>query len=168
MKQTMQIRRYHDSDMKAVLEVAESLPEWFDEDARKRAIPTDLKHQIVYVAEESARILGFISLYVAEGRLFIGWLGVTRARRGLGIGKALLGAAERFGRGAGLEELATHTLGDKVNYQPYDDTRAFYFAQGFTVYQRSQTDNKGCPEEIKIKKPIAQQADPADRALRGH
>jgi GNAT superfamily N-acetyltransferase len=153
----MEIRRYKESDHKGVLEVAESLPEWFDADARARAIPTDLRHQVVYVASESGKIIGFISLYVAEGRVFIGWLGELRSRRGSGIGKKLLGAAEQFGWKSGLNEIATHTLGDSVNYLPYEYTRAFDFTQGFKVYQRAQTDNKGCPEELKIKKPIAQQ-----------
>jgi len=163
MNNTVQIREYTKSDYKGVLEVAGSLPEWFDEDARTRAIPNDLKHQIVYVAEADGLILGFISLYVAEGRLFIGWLGVAKARRRLGIGKQLIYAAEQYGIDSHLDEIATHTLGDSVKYGPYESTRAFYYAQGFRVYQRSQTDSKGCPEEIKIKKTIAQQAGATNR-----
>ena len=65
--------------------------------------------------------------------------------------------AEEFGRQLGLAEIATYTLGDAVDYEPYESTRRFYFARGFKVYQRSTTDNPGCPEEIKIKKQLAQQ-----------
>jgi hypothetical protein len=50
---------------------------------------------------------------------------------------------------------ATHTLGEGVNSPPYELTRQFYYAVGFEVYQRSRTDNRGCREEIRIKKKIA-------------
>ena len=45
-------------------------------------------------------------------------------------------------------------LGDSVEYQPYEETRRFYWKCGFSVYKRAQTDNPGCPEEIWISKPI--------------
>jgi hypothetical protein len=54
-----------------------------------------------------------------------------------------------------VTEIATYTLGDGVDYKPYEAAREFYFRRGFTVYQRSKTDNPGCPEEIKIRKRIA-------------
>jgi len=148
------IRKLTSTDRDAVVEVAQALPEWFDEDARTRAIPVDLRFQDGFVAEEDGRILGFITLYVAEGRMNIGWMGVLPGWQGQGIGKRLIDAAESFCRERGIPEMATYTLGDSVDYAPYAATRAFYLAQGFTIYQRSQTDNPGCPEEIKIKKEI--------------
>ena len=54
-----------------------------------------------------------------------------------------------------IEEITTDTLGDSVDYAPYEGTRAFYFKHGFQIYQRAQTDNPGCPEEIKIRKRVA-------------
>jgi GNAT superfamily N-acetyltransferase len=148
------IRALVQSDMGNVLRVAQALPEWFDADARSRAIPLDLRFQDGYVAERGDRLVGFITLYVAEGRLQIGWMGVLPEYQGQGIGGRLIAAAEEYARERGIPELATYTLGDSVDYAPYAGTRAFYFAQGFTVYQRSQTDNPGCPEEIKLKKKV--------------
>jgi len=55
----------------------------------------------------------------------------------------------------GLAEIATYTLGDGVDHEPYEATRRFYCSRGFRVYQRGKTDNPGCPEEIKIKESIA-------------
>jgi GNAT superfamily N-acetyltransferase len=107
------------------------------------------------VAERQGKVVGFITLYVAEGRLNIGWLGVRRDLHRQGIGRLLLDKAEEVARSLGIRELATYTLGDGVHYEPYERTRQFYFANGFQVYQRSQTDNPGCPEEIKISKMIA-------------
>jgi len=122
--------------------------------ARTRAIPVDLRQQKVFVAVRGETILGFITLYVAEGRVNIGWLGVHPDYHRRGIGGRLLQAAEDYCRDIGILELATYTLGDSVDYRPYELTRSFYFKYGFRVYQRSQTDNPSCPEEMKLKKLI--------------
>mgnify|MGYP006307124025 CR=1 FL=1 len=148
------IRPLSNKDIEAVLKVAQALPEWFDEDARCRAIPLDCRYQDGFVAEERGRVVGFITLYVAEGRVNIGWMGVLPGLHGGGIGKRLIAAAEGYCREMKILELATYTLGDAVDYQPYEATRAFYYSEGFRIYQRSQTDKPGCPEEIKIKKMI--------------
>ena len=149
-------RPMEDQDHPGILAVAEALPEWFDKDARGRAIPADIRHQHGFVALSQGEVVGFITLFVAEGRLNIGWLGVAPEHHKHGIGSQLIAAAEEFGRQHNLTELATYTLGDGVDYKPYEATREFYFRRGFTIYQRSTTDNPGCPEEIRIKKPIAQ------------
>jgi GNAT superfamily N-acetyltransferase len=149
-------RPIREQDHAAIVEVAEALPDWFDADARGRAIPTDLRHQHGFVALSDGKIVGFVTLFFAEGRLNIGWLGVRPDYQRQGIGTRLLACADGFGRRHGLTELATYTLGDGVAYEPYEATRRFYFSQGFTIYQKSTTDNPGCPEEIKIKKQIGQ------------
>lgn len=153
----MTIRPFTDSDRAAVMAIAEDLVEWFDERARRRSIPIDLHHQEVFVAIDDRAPVGFITLYVAEGRLNIGWLCVRRDRQRRGIGSALLRKAEETARALGISELATHTLGDSVDYAPYEQTRNFYFKNGFKVYQRSKTDNPGCPEEIRISKRVGPQ-----------
>ncbi len=96
-----------------------------------------------------------MTLYVAEGKLTIGWLGVHCELHRQGIGRLLLDKAEEAAKQMGIRELSLYTLGDGVDYEPYERTRQFYFAHGFQVYQRSQTDNEGCPEEIKLSKVMA-------------
>ncbi|GAG39924.1 unnamed protein product, partial [marine sediment metagenome] len=118
------------------------------------------------VALSEGQTVGFITLLVVEGRLNIGWLGVRPECQRKGIGTQLLVCAEEFGRQHGLTEIATYTLGDGVAYKPYEATRQFYFRRGFTIYQRSTTDNPSCPEEIKIKKHIAQPGVPGDARQR--
>lgn len=144
----LRIRPLVESDHSAVEEIAAGLPEWFDERARTIAIPIDIRHHLGFVAERQGKVVGFIMLYVAEGRLNIGWLGVRRELHRQGIGRLLLDKAEEVARNLGFRELATYTLGDGVDYEPYERTRRFYFANEFRVYQKSQTDNPGCPEEI--------------------
>lgn len=137
-----------------IIQIIEALPDWFDFDARTRAMPIDLQFQEVYVAEVGAQIVGFITLYIAEGRVNIGWLGVHPDHHRMGIGGQLVKAAEDFCRQNGIDELALYTLGDSVDYEPYESTRTFYLKHGFAIFQRSQTDNPGCPEEIKLKKSV--------------
>ena len=150
----MVIREIKPDDYPAVIEIGEALPEWFDERARRKSIPIDVRHQDGYIAIEDGLAVGFITLYVSDGRLNIGWLGVRKECQRKGIGHALLRQAEARARGLGISEIATYTLGDRVDYEPYEPTRRFYFRNGFRVYQRSQTDNPGCPEEIRIAKKV--------------
>ena len=153
-KAMIDIRPMKPDDHSGVLAVAEALPEWFDADARGRGMPADLQHQDGFVVLLDGKLVGFITLFVADGRLNIGWLGVKRDCQRQGIGGLLLDAAEDAARDMGIEELATRTLGDSVDYQPYEQTRAFYAKHGFRIYQKNKTDNPGCPEEIRILKKI--------------
>lgn len=146
------IRQITEADYTAVAGIVNDLPEWFDADARERSIPIDVQHHNGFVAIDKSEVLGFITCYVAEGRLNIGWLGVRRDGHRRGIGSLLLTRVEELATNLGIKEIATYTLGEGVNYPPYEATRRFYRARGFQVYQRSQTDNPGCPEEIRLKK----------------
>ncbi len=152
----IEMRPIQEQDHAGILALTEALSKWFDSDARSRAIPADLLHQQGFVALSEGDIVGFITLFFAEGRLNIGWLGVRPDRQKNGIGTRLLACAEEFGRQHGLTDIATYTMGDGVDYEPYKRTRTFYFKHGFTIFQRSRTDNPSCPEEIKIKKKMDQ------------
>lgn len=109
-----------------ILAVVEDLPEWFDETAKAKSIPIDIRHQEGFVAVSEQKVVGFLTLYMTEGRLHIGWLGVAREFHRQGIGTRLLAAVEMKARELGIDELATYTLGDSVDYEPYDLTRNFY------------------------------------------
>lgn len=143
--------KHHDG----ILRIVEHLPEWFDETARTRSVPIDIQHQVGFVAVRERRVIGFITLYVTEGRLHIGWLAVNKQLQRQGLGSQLLEAAESKAREIGIDELATYTLGESVAYPPYEATRSFYWKHGFKVYKRSKTDNPGCPEEIWISKRVS-------------
>ena len=152
----MIIRKLQSQDLQILLTITNELPEWFTKIARHEFIPTDLRHQEGFVAVNGSEPIGFITLYVAEGRLNIGWLGVRKACQRQGTGTLLLRRAEERARELGIRELATCTLGESVDYVPYKQTRKFYFKNGFTVYQRSKTDNPEFPEELRIKKLVTQ------------
>ena len=141
----IETRQIEEQDIPEILAIAEVLCDWFNENARKRVIPMDLRHQNGFVALSEGKVVGFITLFVAEGRLNIGWLGVRPEYHRRGIGSQLLVCAKEFEQQHGLIEIATYTLGDGVDYKPYEMTRNFYFKNSFKVYQRNKTDNPGCP-----------------------
>ena len=53
-----------------------------------------------------------------------------------------------------IETLKVYTLGDSVDYEPYETTRQFYYGCGFEEFRRIVTDNPSCPEELHLKKTI--------------
>lgn len=156
------IRPIEVEDHPGCVAIGETLAEWFNDYARGKAIPTDLKHQYGFLAESGGQIVGFITLFVCEGRLNISWIAVHKDFHRHGAGGKLIERAEQAAADMGLNELATWTLGDGVDYEPYQRTRSFYMKHGFRVYQRSKTDNPDCLEEIKIKKEIAQPGVPGN------
>ena len=148
----IQYRKGTQYDLNGILEVALDLPEWFNDDARNRAIPIDVKHHRTFIALDNENVIAFITLFVNEGRLNIGWLGVKKIFQRQGIGSQLIHLTEVLAKELACHEIAAKTLGDSVDYAPYETTRQFYFNQGFKVNMKSRTDNTGCPEEFHIVK----------------
>jgi GNAT superfamily N-acetyltransferase len=151
----VRVRPFEPRDSEAVEGIVESLGDWFDERARTRSIPTDLRHQDAHVALLAETVAGFMTLFVSQGRLNIGWIGVHRDLRRRGVGSALIESAAATALDSGIGVIATTTLGGGIEYEPYESTRAFYRRQGFEVYQTDVTDNPSCPEEIRISKIVA-------------
>lgn len=149
------IRTMAPGDIEGILDVAQTLPEWFDDTARDVSLPVDLRHHTVFVAVRARRIVGFASVFVLHARLEIAWLGIHRDHHRQGIGGRLLNHAADHARSLGLTTLAAHTLGGTVDYQPYEATRAFYFDYGFEVLTRSTTDSPSCPEDLLLVKYLA-------------
>lgn len=51
--------------------------------------------------------------------------------------------------------MLVETLGESVDYEPYDRTRAFYRAAGFRDFKSVMTDNPGMPESLTLKKRLS-------------
>jgi GNAT superfamily N-acetyltransferase len=158
----IRIRSTCEGDRQGILDLVASLPEWFAGDPSDRAIPIDIRFNDGFVAERDGTVVGFATIHVGDGRMNIGWLGVRRDLQRQGIGSRLLLAVEQAARTMGLRELATVTVGEGAGSPEFEAARRFYRSRGFIVYQRSTTDNPECPEEIKLKKQIAQPGVPSD------
>lgn len=149
----MKIQPLAVSHIPEISEMIKGLEAWFDESAQ-RHIPMDLRFQRGFVAVDTDGVVGFVSCVFLEGALWIAWIGVSRNRRRLGIGAGLLEAVENLAREMGTSQIRTWTLGESVDYPPYNSTRQWYYKHGFRVYRRSKTDNPGCPEEIHLLKQL--------------
>ncbi|MBU0716824.1 MAG: GNAT family N-acetyltransferase [Planctomycetes bacterium] len=151
---TVTIRQIEEADYPTIAGIVSDLPEWFDVTAREHSIPVDIGHPCGVVAVADGNTVGFVTGYVADGRLNIGWQGVRRDWHRRGVGGLLLARVEKLAVELGNPEVVTYTLGEGVDYPPYEATRQFYCKHGFEVYQRNRTDNPSCPEEIRLRKTL--------------
>lgn len=127
----MRIIKGSGSHHDACVVIAQGLDRHFDEKARAR-IPQDLKAQQLYVALEGEEVIGFLTLlrksdHVAE----ITWMGVRGDHWRRGIGTALVARVEEDMVTDGVSILEVKTLDDRIDYEPYEWTRAFYEDVGF-------------------------------------
>lgn len=135
----IQIRDATRSDYEAMLAVARSLPEWFNEQGLREMARDFGTHQGLVAVDNSGaseEVVGFATWLrspdAPEPRLAeITWLGVTPAFQGRGLGRRLGEALEGRCRQVGVSVLQVSTLADTVDYAPYAGTRAFYRRLGF-------------------------------------
>jgi ribosomal protein S18 acetylase RimI-like enzyme len=149
MDKSLTVRPMQPSDHDAVMRIARGLGAWFNDEGLRNLV-IDLRHQAGFVAEAGGQVVGFVTFFVYEGKAHIGWLGVDLPRHHQGIGRALLDALAHRLTADGIGELHVYTLGDSVDYPPYELTRAFYFAMGFKVLRREKRDTPACPEALYL------------------
>ena len=58
-----------------------------------------------------------------------------------------------------MTTVEVETLGESVDYEPYERTRAFYRAIGFRDFKRVMTDNPGMPESLTLQKRLSPRTD---------
>lgn len=141
------IRRYDEQDVKKIVDIAEVLPEWFTDNGIKK-MQIDLHYHHGFVALKGPEVVGFLSFFVTEGVGHIGWLGISPELHRHGIGRELVEQLASELKGDGITEIHVSTLGDSVDYWPYEGTRAFYSAMGFEDFRRIEQDDAECPEKL--------------------
>jgi ribosomal protein S18 acetylase RimI-like enzyme len=158
------LRPIESDDRAAAMAVARSLPEWFNAPGLEQ-MAIDLHHQSGIMAEADGEIIGFVTWCSRAGIGEIGWIAVAPSHHRGGIGRRLLEAAEERLAGSGAAEVQVETLGDSVDYEPYERTRAFYRAAGFRYLRSEMTDDPGMPESLWLRKPLESGGGPrsADR-----
>ena len=147
------IRPMRPADVADALAVARALPEWFN-DAGLRQMEADLPRHDGAVAASGAEIVGFVTWSVSEEFGEITWIGVAPGRHRSGIGTRLIDHALDRLREAGVPEARVETLGESVDYEPYERTRAFYRKAGFRYLSSRMTDNPGMPESLWLHRPL--------------
>ena len=147
------IRKYETADFNHVIEITKALPEWFTKTGIEH-MRVDLRFQQGFVAVSDSRIVGFLTFFVTEGVGHIGWIGILPEFHRQGIGRKLVGQLISELKMAGVNILRVNTLGDSVEYEPYERTRAFYWGMGFEDLQRIKQDDPECPEQLILVKSI--------------
>ncbi len=130
--------------------MARTLPAWFTARGLEQ-LEVDLGFQATWVAEVDGTLSGFGCVYVAEAIGHLGWLGVSQARRRMGIGRHLVGRLAQDLANARVRELQVDTLGDSIDYPPYAETRAFYRGIGFEDIACVRQDDPEWPERLTLR-----------------
>lgn len=151
----MGLRPKRIDDSRAIVEVAKSLPEWFNREGIAQ-ITAEVPQQVGAVVEVEGTVVAFVTWKTLDldGAGEIAWIGVHPAHHRRGFGNRLLSAAEEGLRASGVSEVFVETLGEGVEYEPYDRTRAFYRSAGFRDFKTETTDNPGMPESLTLRKQL--------------
>ncbi len=127
------LEEYDPTHRAALRDLVGRLDDWF-EPAAWDTIKTTLAPDTTLLAVDGAqRVIGFVVVRIerdAVGR--IAWAGVDASAQRRGVGRAMFDYIIGEARAAGLTELRVETMSDTVDYAPFERTRAFYQALGFT------------------------------------
>lgn len=149
-----------EGDFDAALGLALSLPEWFNPEGIEQ-IQRDLPVHDGAVIELGGVVAGFVTWTLDEqGSGEITWIAVAPGHHRTGLGRRMLEMAEDRLRDQGAADVFVETLGDSVEYEPYERTRSFYRAMGFADFKRVMTDNPGMPESLTLRKSLKGGATP--------
>ncbi|MBT8240197.1 MAG: GNAT family N-acetyltransferase [Acidimicrobiia bacterium] len=153
MSDIVNLRRMTPNDYGTAINLARSLPEFFN-DQGIAEITVDIRTEIGAVAVLDGELVGFVTWSSAEALGRIGWIAVSRDHHRQGIGRRLLEFVESNLRQSGVTTLQVDTLGESVDYEPYDRTRSFYRSVGFSDLRSVMLDNPGMPEMLTLEKAL--------------
>ncbi len=136
----LRIREGTTSNHETVIQIAKSLVDWFNEDGIKY-IKQDLEFEKLIIVEADSEPIGFLSYFLYEGIGYLGWIGVYEQHHGTGAGELLYFEFERIIKELKINIIQIKTLGDSVDYPPYDRSRNFYKKIGFEKHRSEFTNN---------------------------
>ena len=115
-------------------EILATLPGWFGMPESNAAYARAVEAMPMFAAMDGAAVLGFLALGRPTPHVFeVHVMGVRPQHHRQGVGRALLAAAVRHARSAGLRHLTVKTLSARDPDPGYGRTRAFYEAAGFVA-----------------------------------
>jgi len=126
----MPIQKANPNDLNACLQIARALSEWFTEKGL-REIDHDIHNLPTYIYTDNDKILGYVCVKEKFDNIIeITQFAVDRNSHRSGVGTKLINFV--------IDELASNkiievkTLDSSCDYEPYNQTRAFYEKNGFT------------------------------------
>jgi len=150
----IKIRIANKKEFPGILKVAGDLRKWFTAEAL-RNMKKDLEINRTIVASEKNKILGFICYNSYNGAIKILWMGISKPMHRIGIGNKMLTWMINFCKKNEFTFLETETLPEEEKYIPYEQTRNFYYKNGFrrTEYRKARI--KGWNDQILLVKEIS-------------
>jgi GNAT superfamily N-acetyltransferase len=149
------LRKYTAADVGACRELMAGLGDWFVTHSAREGYLADLPRIPTWVGTLTgdAGVAGFVSVTRPQPRAFeLHVLAVARARHRQGIGRALLGLAERWSAAQGGRFMQVKTLGPSCSDPAYVETRAFYQRLGYEPLLESEGFwGKGNPALLLVK-----------------
>src|SRR3989344_7396457 len=117
----MKIRKANKKDYLEAINIAKSLPQWFDKMGIKN-MKTDFDLNNLIVAVEKNKVVGFLCYTTYCGKMLLMWMGVKDKFQRLGIGQKLLHWLEEESKKYGMISIEVKTLPDEDDYEPYKRT----------------------------------------------
>jgi len=113
--------------------IVAGLPDWFGNEQGIRDCAEAVRSHAGLVASDETGVIGFLTwtLDREEGAAEITWMAVRAASRRGGVGRSLLSAPFERLRAEQVHRVDVKTLSERATYPPYEETRAFYLANGF-------------------------------------
>ncbi len=145
------IQKMTEMDKPLVLDIAKSLPKHFTKKGVEY-ISSDFHSQQGFVFRTNDKPVGFITYFSNQGSTEIGWMGVKPDLQRKGVGAQLLKHLCQELIKNNCSALVVKTLDESVDYEPYEQTRAFYLKNGFGKFQVIQhPDNPECEAELVLR-----------------
>ena len=146
------VRAMREGEASACELILRSLPEWFGIEEAIVQYVRDLNWAETYVAEDTARVTGFLALrqhnpHCAE----IHVMAILAGQHGRGLGRLLVDHAEGVLRRRSVEYLQVKTLGPSRSNEPYASTREFYAHLGFRPLEETRLWGPANPCLIMVK-----------------
>jgi ribosomal protein S18 acetylase RimI-like enzyme len=120
-------------------QLTKMLPEWFGQPVSNAKYAQQAELLDGYVAELEGERIGLLLLKQSSPTSAeIYWMGIYPAHHRSGIGRTLIDTAIRDARARGVKYLFVVTLHPNDTYEPYQRTRRFYEAMGFSYVLEEQ------------------------------
>jgi ribosomal protein S18 acetylase RimI-like enzyme len=125
------VRRLAAADLAAVTRIVSALPDYFTSDVAGK-VRQDAVGNDGWVLTDSGKVAGFaLVARRSPGGAEILWMAVSPARRGRGLGTALVEHLFSELAADGVKVVEVKTLDRSADYPPYQATRAFWESRGF-------------------------------------
>lgn len=120
---------------KAIMDIAKSLPEFFDEMGLKE-IADKLDNHMIFGSFDGQKLVGFVTYRQSDSAaLELSWLAVSRESQGQGIGYDLVKSTLNQLSEKGFKICYVKTLAETDDDAGYAKTRAFYKSLGFNTLE---------------------------------